>query len=167
VRTVIASRLPTNWNRMRTYGRLIKHACDIRLDATKRLRLKVLVFKSNSDLRAFWAGALKNRGICRMTNACVTELVAHAYGPPNYDVITRRDVDARYYAVMGLISKRSMSLEIIAHESVHAAYAYDNRLGKRNPFIERPGNDEERICYPAGKITELVYGWLKDVGEIP
>lgn len=65
----------------------------------------------------------------------------------------RIETDARYFSVIGL--SLPITTEIVLHEAVHAAYAYERRV-KRMPWEPYKSFDEERICYPAGKIADAI-----------
>ena len=70
--------------------------------------------------------------------------------------------DPRYFAVMGLVLGH-LNMEIVTHESVHAAFAYARR--HRKDLWCDPGElEEEAVCYPAGIIAKRINAWLHDEG---
>ena len=74
------------------------------------------------------------------------------------------EVDRRYFAAMGL-ARGHLGMEIITHESVHAAFAYAKRTGTKNIWTRAvDGLDEELVCYPAGNIARRVVTLLDDSG---
>lgn len=165
MRTRVTSHLPRDWKAIPKHGALIKHAADLRAPYLgTRLRLKLLVFRDVADLRQFWKKAMGRGELGRRVIGCVNDLRATVYGKPDYTKPVRVEVDARYYAVLALVAGRGTNVEVVAHEAVHAAYAFDRRLGKRNRFID-PNQGEECIAYPAGHITAAVVKWLRDIGE--
>lgn len=163
MRTKVTMRRPRNWKAVKGHGKMIRHAADVTI-AGSRLSLKVLVFRSNPDLSRFWDRALGLGRLPRNTLGAVNKLSTTVYASPDYARPVRREVDGRYYAVMGLVAGKGTTHEVVVHESVHAAFAFAERLGARNPYIN-PDQDEEAVCYPAGKIACEVTRWLHEVGE--
>lgn len=151
------------------HGDLILHAGDFGLVAKERgAVLKVLVFSSNAKLRQFWNKALGDSSLCRRTAASVKELGLTVYGERDGDLVpVAREVDPRYFAIAGFIRGR-IDPEIVAHECVHAAFAYDRRRGDRNRFrkFEAEGMgalNEERIAYPVGRLTDALTRWFREL----
>ena len=100
----------------------IVSAADIFVTGGARLRLKAVVFERQSDLRHFWR-----------TCSVASELRPKCLGAVNGLGYERIDVaggrerstlvcDPRYFAIMGWCWATNM--EIVTHESVHAAFAY-------------------------------------------
>jgi hypothetical protein len=65
---------------------------------------------------------------------------------------THMECDPRFFCAMAF-NLKDLSMEVIAHESVHAGFAYARRIGKRTLFEEALNFDEEGIAYPAGVIA--------------
>lgn len=158
---VVCSRkpIPRLWRGLPGASKAV-HICTIYALRGSRLGLKLLVFRTRKDLRAFWKKSIGS------------DLGPHCHGAvnslgcerikflPHGREIRALEVDPRYYAVMGLVAG-SLSLEVVVHESVHAAFAYFKRTGARNLWHEAGGLDEEGVCYPAGLLAEAVWGELR------
>lgn len=158
--------LPNLFSRMPKWGKLVTHEGVIKLTRYSGLRIKVLVFRTNRDLRMFWANALGRPELCRWTHAAVSQLGTERVsfvGTPG----ERRTmfVDPRYVCVMGFIESH-ITTNIVAHESGHAAFAWAKRV-RRNLWLPRADFDEEDICYPLGKITESVNWLMHEWGLYP
>lgn len=135
-----------------------------------KLYLKLLVFPSMKDMKAFWYYAEPTKYGGGRLNGCAAAVSAlqcqcqkvNKEGT-GYDRPTM-EVDKRYFAAMGLI-KKYLGMEVVTHESVHAAFAYAKRLGPKTPWAKAvDGLDEEAVCYPAGRIARLVVTALNDAG---
>ena len=138
---------------------------DIRPGRRSTLSLKVLVFPTKRALRRFWKAALGNDLGTRcagVVNKLSNEHIAFVQGGDERRWI---EVDPRYFAIMGLV-RTQMSAEVIAHESAHAAFAYYHRHHNRDDWPLAEENGEEMICYPLGRIAELLGAWLKKKGYI-
>lgn len=141
---------------------------DIRLGT---LYLKVLVFRTRTDLRKFWNNAEPTKrggdlgaGVCGAVGAMQCESQSYADADDEMDPKPVMEVDKRYFAVMGLL-RGYLGMEVVTHESVHAAFAYAKRLGPKTPWAKAvDGLDEEAVCYPAGRIARLVVTALNDAG---
>ena len=132
------------------------------------LYLKLLVFRNRTELRRFWDfaeptkyGGGLGRNACAAVGALQCELQRYTSGG---DAESAMEVDKRYFAVMGLV-KEYLGVEVIAHECVHAAFAYAKRLGPKTPWAKAvDGLDEEAVCYPAGRLGRMVVTALNDAG---
>ena len=135
------------------------------------LYLKLLVFKNRKELRAFWDAAepTKNGGgvggdTLAVVDALQCECQNFAKAGDESEPRSVMEVDKRYFAAMGLV-RGYLGMEIVTHESVHAAFAYAKRLGPKTPWAKAVnGLDEEAVCYPAGRIARLVVTALNDAG---
>ena len=54
-------------------------------------------------------------------------------------------------------------MEIVTHESVHAAFAL-RRPAPKDLGCDGRGSEEEAVCYPAGIIAKRINAWLHDEG---
>lgn len=132
---------------------------DVRVTRCSRLSMKLLVFERKRDLHRFWKDGLGSGGL---SGDCIG-----AVFDPSIEVVRvakdgtesdhRRLVDPTYFAIMGLIRTR-LELEVVVHESVHAAFAYMRRAGGR--MWPNSDNPEEWVAYPAGKIASGVMALL-------
>jgi hypothetical protein len=122
---------------------------------TGRLAAKLLVFDRRAALRAFWRkgmGGDVGRECLGVVNAMATEV--------EDTVLNTRELrgDSRYFCIIGLCLG-NLTVEIISHEAVHAAFCYEKRV-KRNLFGSIGDFDEERIAYPAGAIAAGINDFL-------
>lgn len=157
-------KLPLQWASVAAqYGLLGE--LDIKVRHSSRLRMKALMFRTNAGLRAFWKDRLKRDELCRFTRGVVSGLMtAHERVAPDGRIKDQyMTVDARYFCVMGLIAG-SVNMEIIAHESVHAAFAYAKRVHHKNLWHGALNHDEENVCYPAGRIAVTLNAWCHKRG---
>ena len=67
-----------------------------------------------------------------------------------------------HFAIMGLVHGH-LTMEIVVHESVHAAFCYAKRC-KRTPWAHYADFDEEEVAYPAGRIARALNAYLHDEG---
>ena len=137
---------------------------DITLHRRGRLAAKLLVFKGPLALRRFWKLAVSDASLGRRCLGAVNSL-AQESGRPTKDGGVKWDRmigDRRYFCVIGLCVG-GLSMEIIAHEAVHAGFCYERRV-KRNLFGEACDFDEERIAYPAGAIAAAINRFLHAKG---
>lgn len=142
-------------------------AADIFVTGRARLRLKVVVFESTKWLRHFWKEVLGRQDdlgrTCRgAVNGLAYEQISFKPGQPERSTMM---VDPRYYAIMGLV-KGHLNMEIITHESVHAAFAYARRH-HRNMWAGQNDLEEENVCYPAGRIARQINIFLHEEGLYP
>jgi hypothetical protein len=117
-------------------------------------------------MRAFWkrqAGHELGRSTLAAVNPLrIDHLRVRAQGDPRPDQ-RWTEVDARYFCVMGF-TLGSLTAEVIAHECVHAAYAFAARRA-RTWWDERiDQNDEEAIAYPVGLLVTGVTGLFEAHG---
>lgn len=130
----------------------LKHQSDIKVLPNSRLRAKVLFFTKQRDLVEFWKSISPHLSM-KGAWAVVTRL---AFTKASFDGVRERVVemvDPRYFCVMGFCIKH-LSMEVITHEAVHAAYAYASRV--KYPWPNASENDEELVCYPAGRIAAAI-----------
>lgn len=151
--------------RIRTHpkARGVVSAADILVTGGARLRLKAVVFKRQADLVHFWKHVL---GRPHLGPKCLGAVNGLGYEQINVRADGRERstlvCDPRYFAIMGLVLGH-LNMEIITHESVHAAFAYARR--HRKDLWCDPGElEEEAICYPAGIIAKRINAWLHDEG---
>lgn len=124
--------------------------CDLRVTRRGRLRAKVLVFRTKGDLHRFWRKGL-GQSLGRGTLGAVNQLAAEVWSFRGGRETTRLRCDPRYFCLVGLC-RTALAVEIVAHEAVHAGYAYARRQ-RRDIFGDVFEDlDEERVAYPAGRI---------------
>lgn len=144
-------------------ARGIVSAADIFVTGGARLRLKAVVFKRQADLRHFWRHVLGRRD--DLGPKCLGAVNGLGYERINIANGRQRSTlvcDPNYFAIMGLVLGH-LNMEIVTHESVHAAFAYARR--HRKDLWCDPGElEEEAVCYPAGRIAERINTWLHDEG---
>lgn len=142
-------------------ARGIKSAADITIHG--RLTLKVVVFEKQRDMVHFWTEVLGKPHLGRRTlgavNALSHEIITITPGKPDRSTLW---VDPRYFAIMGLVHGH-LNMEIVTHESVHAAFCYAKRC-KRTPWAHHAEFDEEEVAYPAGRIARALNAYLHDEG---
>lgn len=131
---------------------------DVRIRRRSRLWLKVLMFRSNREMRLFWRERMGN-DLCRhtrgVTNAMGYECVSFRGGKESRPTMV---VDPRYFCVIGLLVTDATP-EVITHESVHAAFYYARRVKFRNLWMDSREVSEEHICYPTGRIAKAIFEW--------
>lgn len=133
------------------------------------LRMKLLVFKTKKDMREFWHNAepTKNGGGIKGALGVVDSLqftVMDFTKGQEGDPTPYLEVDKRYFAVMGLLVGY-LGMEIVTHESVHAAFAYAGRMQSRSIWkLDEDDLEEEAVCYPAGLIARRVVSALNNAG---
>lgn len=138
---------------------------DIRIRQS-RLRMKLQVFKTNKDLRAYWRrlhggyGGWLGRYCAGVVNGLATEVVDYRKGEKEQ---RRMEVDPRYFAVMALIQGK-LTMEYICHESVHAAYAYAKRVTRKDLWCRAHDLDEEELAYLTGVIASEVVRAINQAG---
>lgn len=125
--------------------KLIRAECNIKIcpDATD-LRLKVMLFKSRTQMRRFFLLAMK----IRMHPAAEGYCCGFSLGDK---------LDPRFFAII-LLPVSVLNAGSIAHEAVHAAHRFVERTD-----LKWPGCEEEKIAYPAGYITGAIMEWLADL----
>lgn len=138
--------LPQDWRAHPKMPPTLIHEWDLPVE---RAYAKILLFRHQYELRQWWKEGL---GLPTLgpAHAAVNGLwstVIHI--PTNREYL---EVDRRYFCVMGFVQKY-LSMEVIAHESVHAAFCFATRRF-RTPWDWRSReNEEETIAYPAGRIA--------------
>lgn len=142
------------------HGGYIQREFNIAITPHGRLRLKLLLFRNSRELMLFWKKGLNRDlgSIVKKDYKAQGVVSAMMYDVESYrnagKVQKWAEVDPNYFAVMGLCLT-DLSMEIITHESVHAAYAYEKR--HRGQFwVNKDELDEEHIAYPAGRIAAAV-----------
>lgn len=138
---------------------------DVVVHPGSRLRVKLLVFRHNTDLNYFWTRGLGKCHLGRDCRGVVTELghtvrTFHKDGSES----SRREVDPRYVAIVGLL-KDYLGCEVLSHESVHVGFAWADRFGgARWPS---PDHDDEQVCYPTGRFFAEAVKKLRKANLIP
>ena len=56
---------------------------------------------------------------------------------------------------MGFVLER-LSLEVVAHEAVHAALCWGRRTGFGFKWPDAAANNEEHIAWPTGMLTSML-----------
>lgn len=133
-------------------GNLLFEA-DIRPSPRSRLRAKLLVFRNRRSLLHFWKSINETplgKTCCGAVNALSIHVIDFREGSEKH----RMEVDPKYFCVIGLVAKFCTS-EIVAHESVHAGFAYAKRVKLRS-HDNNPDMDEEIVCYPTGRIFRAI-----------
>lgn len=158
---------PRNWAKLPGADKAILIG-DVKVTPYSRLRMKLLVFKSRRDLRAFWKQGLGTSLIGPRMLGVVSDLACEVIHWPG----GRADADDRYlevdptfFAVMGLLT-RHLTVDVITHECVHAGLAYVSRSrgGEHWSGMEHP---DERLCYPIGRLACGVNRLLREAKLIP
>jgi hypothetical protein len=125
-----------------------------------RLRAKLLVFSTQEQMRRFW---WRNTGrrLAGNFHGAVNDLARRTE-----EVLTGRqwlNVDARYFCVVGLL-RRHLTMQVISHECVHAAFAFARRRARTPWDALAVQNDEEAIAYPVGRIAREIVIHLDRAG---
>lgn len=160
----IETPLPTKWVDGLPHLKCALGVFDIKITHGSRLRMKLLVFKTKRDMRRFWRKSLGRKDLSSGTSGCVSPLAherIYTSGPLKGQKFMM--VDPRYFCVMGLVMGY-LTVEIISHESGHAAFAYSKRVHCRDMWVGLRDHEEERVCYPLGVISQRVADALKDNG---
>lgn len=117
------------------------------------LYAKLLIFESPSGLQRWWRSTITSHYLPKgKTLGAVNGLF--------YEVIPRKgkpylSVDPRYFCVISL-QRKHLTMEVITHESVHAACCFMKRK-TRAPWADiAKANDEEALAYPAGRIAAAI-----------
>lgn len=140
-------RIPLRWCHTPALNPLIRAECNINIAPKKTgLRLKVILFESRRPMAEFFLRVLKKKMHRGVVGYCM------GYQMPN------GLADDRFFAII-LLPLSVLTVEAIAHEAVHAAHRFAERVA-----IEWPGSDEENIAYPTGYIASAVSDWLVDMG---
>jgi hypothetical protein len=133
---------------------------DVRIN-TGRLRAKVLVFRTTRDLNHFWQKVLRKGHLGRR---CLGAVQSLSYCTLRYDkagTLTRHtlDVDRRYFCVIGLVTGH-LSMRVITHEAVHAAYCFNARSSRNFWHRHAERFHEEAMAYPVGEIASAIVNFL-------
>jgi hypothetical protein len=132
---------------------------DIKVRHTSRLAMKAVMFTTRKGLRGFWKHVISDGDLGNGCLGCVNKLGHEVhFFPKGGGQISYIEVDARYFAVMGLIAGHC-TMEILCHESVHAGFAYAKRVHKKDLWHNSKDLDEEDVCYPTGRIAGALAGW--------
>lgn len=129
-------------------------------------RIAVLVFisKNRVAFRKQWKLLTGNSigYFCGGAVQCMDRLCEQIEGDGK--IGSHVEVEPHYFCVMGF-SAPDININIIAHESVHAAFAFANRF-RPDPKWQYGVEEvpEEQVCYVAGEITEVLAGIFEDRG---
>lgn len=136
---------------------LLAHG-DVRVNRG-RLRAKVLVFDKPASLHRFWKVGLRKGALGTRCLGAVNALGCYCSKFSKAGEIRTIETDHRYFCVIGLVVGH-LSMKVITHESVHAAFAFANRKSRAWWDKEAKSNDEESIAYPVGEIASGIVGLL-------
>ena len=145
--------LPKKWSDLPGADKALLIA-DLKVRKTSKLKAKLLVFKTDKDLRYFWKESL-GRKISKGCLGLVSQLGCEWIPDTNNPSKSFYEVDPVYFCVIGLILK-GLKMEVICHEAVHAGIAYAKRTKYRNLWYGADKLDEENICYPSGRIAAAI-----------
>lgn len=136
----------------------------LKMSRGSRLKLRLLVFENWSSMNRFWKNNLRAGGLDRRTLGVVQTLsreISYKRGQEGKSRIVHHPT---YFALMGLL-KSHLAANVIAHESVHAGFAYAKRLGGRVTWDGQALEfDEEAVAYPTGNVARLVNDCLYHAG---
>jgi hypothetical protein len=153
--------LPRSWAGIPGIDKvLLEHNIGI---GKSKLRLKLLVFETRISLQRFCSACGFIGGNARGANAITCSL--RSLSPVAGSKRRTLTVDPTFYAVVVFVRK-CISLDIIAHESVHAAIALAERTRYRNNWDPTSNFLEEAICYPAGILTKAISATLVKNGVL-
>lgn len=124
-----------------------------------RLRAKVLVFDKPANLKRFWQDGLHKGPLGKRCLGAVNALGWYVARFSKAGEVRTIESDHRYFCVIGLVVGH-LSMRIISHESVHAAFAFANRKSRAWWDQEAKKNDEEAIAYPVGEIASGIVTFL-------
>ena len=153
--------LPTLFHKISGVGKLVKHEYFVRLHRHTKLGFKVLVFDTWGDMREFWDTALdRPHAVDNRTHALCSRLECYVecYGKDGSLTDKYTMHDPRYVTVMGFV-KPLITTEVIAHEAVHAAFAYADRVNYK--WVTDDSLQEEGVAYPTGAITRMLIETFK------
>lgn len=124
-----------------------------------RLRCKMLVFKDIRSMARFVERTM-NWKVGNTAHALTMELgnTVEPESGPEY-----MEVDRRYFAMVCFCAKY-LSAEVISHEAVHVAFAYDRRVRRKDLWSDMDENSDEAICYPAGIAANQINKILHNTG---
>ena len=130
-----------------------------------RVYVKLLVFPNQTALQRFWnkSGLFDNSGKLERDSVGVAhplEVRREIYTKGQQEPVTLLEVDPRYCAVIGLCAGY-LSMNIVTHESVHAAFCFAARSSRMSTWALTPNSvPDETIAYPAGQIASKITGLL-------
>lgn len=125
-----------------------------------RLAAKVLIFEHHKRLQTFWKNAMGHdvgRGCRGVVNGMCTERMSVDDSGKTYN--HRLTGDPRYFCIIGLCLGY-LGMEVVTHESVHAGFCYEKRVGRNYFGTPARDFDEERIAYPTGRIASAIARFL-------
>lgn len=145
--------LPRDWSTLPGSEGLIFQG-DVAVSKRSSLRAKVLLFRDLESMGRFWRLGLGRPALSHDTLAVSNPLTVTVHfckvkGKPQRPPEVR--VDPRYFCALGF-AKGALTPEFIIHESVHAGFAYSRRVRGKHEWLD--DNEEERVCYPAGRIAD-------------
>lgn len=127
-----------------------------------RLTMPVLLFRNRWHLHRFWKNVLGKGSLGRGCVGAVNSLQVFVAPCIDGEMGTiHMEVDPNFFAIMGLV-KGYTSMEVITHESGHAALSYAKRLQGKSEEAKMFDFDEEAICYPLGRIASQINWMLHD-----
>lgn len=148
--------LPRDWSTLPGSEEIL-FSSDIAVSRKSILKAKVLVFRSLVSLQRFWRLGLRRSKLDEDVCAVVSDITSTVTFQTPKGTSKRPpvwEVDPTYFCVVGFILGK-LSMEFIAHESVHAAYAYARRVAGRKSWPDKE-DPEEHVCYPAGRIAAAI-----------
>lgn len=160
---ISANPLPKKWSTMKGADRASMIA-NVKVTSGSRLTMKLFVFENKTDLKYFWRHGLGFGNLGARCIGVVRNLNNEVMSFNGDKTSSFLEVDPVYFAFMGLV-KKTATTEVIAHESVHAAFAYVERLGNRLNWPDKNHNPEEKLCYPVGRIAQGVSDLIKELNE--
>lgn len=163
MRTRVIDKIPRCFGDHPSIRGLLAEACITPVKT--RLKAKLLIFKDNKSLRHCWKHCLEKEDVdlTRDTLGVVSDTATHVINfRKGKQELEYWQTDRRYFCVIGLI-KGHLTMEIITHEAVHAAFALVAR-GKRKQWHNSDNLDEEEVCYPAGQIAAAINSFLDKKG---
>ena len=131
----------------------VLYEADIRIHKYSRLALKLLIFRSPTQVRRFskqYLGKQLGRETLAAVHPLSCTVVSFAGGVEHKPVL---ECDCRYYGIM-MLPKTQLIDEIIAHECGHAAIYLRDRLGARHGWPDE--DPSEALCYPLGRLVAWV-----------
>lgn len=143
----------------------IIHEARVKLSGYSRLQAKVLVFDTNKSMRHFFDKVLDRPGqVCPKTQGICTALTSevikfHKDGSETHLL----EVDPRYFCLIGLIYDH-VTPEVVAHECIHAGFAYAARQRRKIWDGRDDAMPEEEVCYPSGKMISMLFDHLTQEG---
>ena len=146
-------RLPLRLYRQAEIDAYIKAEANFRIcPKLTTLRLKVILTPSRTQMREIFRVLMGSRLHPRACGYCTEWLEI-------YGRLQKTRPDSRFFAVI-ILPQTLLSMEVIAHEAVHAAHRFSERVR----HAKWPGKPEEKIAYPAGYITAAIADWLLNEG---